>query len=160
MFRVIDSSHGTRMFKLGGSRRQQCGFSLLEILVAFSILAVSLGILNNIFSTGMRTAMVAEEYTSAVQIANSLMAKTGVETLLQAGQTTGIENDKYRWEVVVSPFQLAVGEIDTASIPAELYMVTVTVNWGGDDRKARDNERGVELSELKITGKANAPQSN
>lgn len=132
----------------------------MEILVAFSILAVSLGILNNIFSTGMRTAVVAEEYTSAVQIANSLMANTGVETLLQSQQTIGIENDKYRWQVLVSPFKLTMDDIDTSIIPAELYMVTVKVNWGGDNLKAGGNERLVELSALKLTGKANAPKPN
>ncbi|MGZ8224716.1 MAG: type IV pilus modification PilV family protein, partial [Methylobacter sp.] len=50
---------------------KQAGFSLLEILIAFTILAFSLSILLNIFSTGANTAVVAEEYTAAVQIAES-----------------------------------------------------------------------------------------
>lgn len=62
------------------------GFSLLEILIAFSILAVSLGILLKIFSTGVTTARVADDYTNAVQIANNLIAKTGVETPLKSAK--------------------------------------------------------------------------
>ena len=44
---------------------KQKGFSLLEILIAFSILAISLGILLKIFSAGINTAVVAEDYTVA-----------------------------------------------------------------------------------------------
>ena len=74
---------------------KQKGFSLLEILIAFSILAISLGILLKIFSAGINTAVVSEDYTAAVQIAESLMAKTGLESPLQAGEDSGTENDKY-----------------------------------------------------------------
>lgn len=83
---------------------KQKGFSLLEILIAFSILAISLGILLKIFSAGINTAVVAEDYTVAVQIAESLMAKTGLESPLQEGEDSGTENDKYEWQVMVTPY--------------------------------------------------------
>ena len=41
--------------------RCQRGFSLLEVLVAFTILSVSLGVLLQIFSTGLRNAALTEE---------------------------------------------------------------------------------------------------
>ena len=85
---------------------KQKGFSLLEILIAFSILALSLGILLKIFSAGVNTAVVAEDYTAAVQIAESLMAKTGVETALQESQDSGVENEKYNWQVDVGRMSL------------------------------------------------------
>ena len=47
-------------------KNKQQGFSLLEILIAFSILALSLGILLKIFAAGVNTAMIAENYTAAV----------------------------------------------------------------------------------------------
>lgn len=141
------------MRMIGRQNSAQGGFSLLEILVAFSILAIALGILLNIFSSGVRTAAVAEEYTSAVQIAESLMAGAGVESPLQPGQAAGIENDKYRWQVTISPFELSIDNLDTSPIPATLFMVTVNVSWGDDSARAGVDDREIELATLKLTNK-------
>ena len=128
---------------------KQQGFSLLEILIAFSILALSLGILLKIFSAGVNTAVVAEDYTAAVQIAESLMAKTGVETPLQAGQSSGLENDKYHWLVEVSPFEFNPENVDPTAITAVLFKVKVIVSWGDDNA----NDRQIELTTLKLINK-------
>ena len=76
------------------------GFSLLEILVAFTIMAVSLGIVLKIFSSGVNTAIISEDYIIATQIAESLMAKTGIEEPLSIGEKSGTEGDKYQWRVI------------------------------------------------------------
>jgi general secretion pathway protein I len=128
---------------------KQQGFSLLEILIAFSILALSLGILLKIFSAGVNTAVVAEDYTTAVQIAQSLMAKTGVETPLQPAQSSGLENEKYHWLVEVSPFEFNPENIDPTAITAVLYKVKVSVSWGDDNA----NDRQVKLTTLKLINK-------
>ncbi len=128
---------------------KQKGFSLLEILIAFSILALSLGILLKIFSAGVNTAVVAEDYTAAVQIAESLMAKTGVETPLQAGQDSGLENEKYHWLVEVSPFVFNPENVDNTTMTTVLFKVKVIVSWGDGNA----NDRQVELTTLKLINK-------
>lgn len=117
------------------------GFSLLEILVAFSIMSISLGILLQIFSSGVNTAMVAEEYTVATQIAESLMAKNGIEEPLTIGEMSGIEAEKYHWRVSVKDYGNPVFEND-----AGLMMVQVLVKWGNE----QSNNRAVELNTVKI----------
>jgi general secretion pathway protein I len=132
--------------------RQQ-GFSLLEMLIAFSILAVSLGILLNIFSGGANTALVAEEYTAAVQIAESLLAASSEKTL-KVGQESGIENEKYRWLFEVSPYQLTSMSADPLNEKANLVKVKVTVNWGDDEGE----DRQLDLTTLKLVNKAHGAQ--
>lgn len=124
---------------------------MLEILIAFSILALSLGILLKIFSTGVNSAIAAEDYTAAVQIAESLMARTGMEKPLLAGQESGLEEDKFHWKVVVSPYSFNPENNDDTGITAILFKVKATVSWGDDN--TRLSEKRVELSTLKLARK-------
>ena len=116
------------------------GFSLLEILVAFSILSVSLGILLKIFSSGVNTAMVAEEYTAATQIAESLMAETSVIESLDIGETSGNEVEKYYWQVNIEKMENPVIEDNVG-----FMSVKVVVEWDSSDK----NKRYIELNSIK-----------
>lgn len=120
------------------------GFSLLEILVAFAIMAVALTIVLRIFGAGVNAAVVSEEYTLAVQIAESLMARTGVESPLQIGDISGSEADKYDWQIRISP--VAGPTPKTGRFPSQsqqtapalqLMAVNVLVSWGEDGNKRR-----------------------
>ena len=116
------------------------GFSLLEVLVAFSIMAIVLGVGLRIFSSGLHNAVVAEEYTLATQIAESLMAKVGIESELEVSESRGTELDKYHWQVVVTEPE----ELDQAF---RMLEVRVRVEW---DDGSGDNNREVELLNLKL----------
>lgn len=137
------------------------GFSLLEILVAFSIMAVALTILLRIFGSGVNAAVVSEEYSIAVQIAESLMARVGVETPLEAGEMSGVEADLYEWQVRISPvitpqapFQkFKSQQEDTENTPSiQLFNVRVQVVWGDEEIK----QRSLVLNSLKLAQQVEA----
>lgn len=144
--------------------RRHKGFSLLEILVAFAIMAVALTIVLRIFGSGVNAAVVSEEYTLAVQIAESLMVRTGVETPLQVGELSGTEAGKYYWLISISQvagpaaktsrFQSQQQEQEEAPPALQLMAVKVRVSWGEDGEK----QRSLELNSLKLFQEQELPQ--
>lgn len=126
----------------------QQGFSLLEILIAFSILAFSITILLNIFSGGLRRAMVSEEYQQAVIIAQSKLAAAGVEEELDNGEQSGDIEEKYFWSVQVEAFDLGTLDLDPENQKAVPFQVKVTVEW----LAGQDNRR-FELTTIKLATK-------
>ena len=126
------------------------GFSLLEILVAFTIMAVALTVILRIFGSGVNNAVISEEYNVAVQMAESLLARTGVDAPLVIGETSGVEVDKYQWLVRVNLLsQTPVTNTNTlqneSAQVSSVFAVTVIVAWGNDGRSLRS----VELHSLK-----------
>ncbi len=78
-----------------------CGFSLLEILVAFTLLAIVMAILMRIFSGGVNNADIADRYARAAMYAESRLASVGVEETLAEGETSGQFDDDFAWQLSV-----------------------------------------------------------
>jgi general secretion pathway protein I len=125
------------------------GFSLLEVLVAFVILALSLGVLMRIFSNGLHNAGVSERYAYATFLAESKLAQAGVEDNLTEGVSDGETEGGFRWHTVISPFEDPNRSPEDSVKPVELFHVVVSVGWEGDDRR----QRNVRLSTLRLASK-------
>jgi len=87
----------------GFSRRSAgaAGFTLLEVLVAFTILALMLTVLLRIFSEGFRGMTAADVHAAAALHAQAALASVGTEIPLAVGEWTGEHEDGIRWRVSV-----------------------------------------------------------
>lgn len=119
------------------------GFSLLEVLVAFSVLTLFLGVLLGLFSTGLRNSLAAHDYSQAISLAESKLAEVGVTERLAPGEWQGAFDEHYRWRLRVVPF--AGGERRWADLPLQPFEVTVEVSWQTGQR-----DRSVALSTLRL----------
>jgi general secretion pathway protein I len=135
-------------------RTRQCGFSLLEVLAAFVILALVGTQLFRLFSGALGNATLADEYSRATLYAESRLAAIGVEAPLKEGSIQGNSDDgRYAWTAVVSPY-VAPGstpDLDSAatSMAVRLWNLAVTVTWPGTP----GNERSIALSTVRIAVK-------
>ena len=110
-------------------------------------MAVAITIVLRIFGTGINNSVIAEDYSLGVQLAESLMAQTGVVTALEIGETRGQVGDKYDWVVTVRAVtqSKASKDMNQKSSEPTMFSVKVLVAWGDDDR----SQRYIELDTLK-----------
>lgn len=119
------------------------GFSILEVLVAFSILALSLGVFYQIYSKGAHTTILGKEYTRATIIAQSRLNAFGIEDSPEASTGQGTEDDKYQWQVMSLP--LHDENESNSEIRATLYKIDVEVIWN-----SLGKQRSITLNSLKL----------
>ncbi len=155
-FRVDVQMKNARRFRGRGSHSH--GFSLLEVLVAFTLFSVALGVMMQIFSRGVNGASLADHYAKAAMYAESKLAAMGLEEALKEGTTSGKFDDDYAWQVTVKPY-VDPAPRDQQALDFEkqhfsqLYEIETRVTFASDDRK----ERVVTLSTLQIAPRIGGP---
>lgn len=105
------------------------GFSLIEMLVAMSIMAMSLAVLYQATAGATRNVRVDEKYSYAYLLAESLRAEFAVVDI-NGTQEQGTTAGGFHWRVESSPI---VGEYPAALREDSLHAVNITVSWGDDD---------------------------
>ncbi len=123
-------------------RRRQGGFSLLEVMVAFTILTVSIGVLMQAFGGGVGLLSNAARQGQVVSLARSQLARVGGEWPFQPGVHSG-KWQAYRWRVELQPYFPEEGERSLQR--TALLKITATVHWSD-----RGRERAYTLSTLRL----------
>lgn len=115
------------------------GFTLLEVLLAFVVFALSFATVLEILSGSMRNTVRAREYTEVALIVQSVMDQVGLEIPVEQGTVVSGESGNYQWEVSVSSYadstenQYSVELGDLTGI--ELMQVDLIVSWGDPPRE-------------------------
>ena len=116
---------------------RQDGFTLLEVLVALTILGLAIVTLMQLSSQGLRLIHLSEDYQQAVLVADRVARSTDA---LQEGLDAGQEG-RFQWErrvtLVPVPEELTPG----AGPQLRLYALSVAVRWG--------RNRALELASLR-----------
>ncbi len=125
----------------------QRGYTLIEVIVAFALLAVGIGILLSILASGVRQVSSASQTTHASLYADSLLSTLGADARLQQSQRRGaFENGKYHWVMqilkVPTPIPPPTAAAADPAFPVrpdldalnfrenELYRITLDMRWG------------------------------
>ncbi|ANG63776.1 hypothetical protein A8C75_15700 [Marinobacterium aestuarii] len=115
----------------GQGAGRQHGFTLLEVLVAFVILALSLGVILQIFSLTMRTTGSASAQQQALLLAESRLAELSTLNELRSGRDQGPIDERFDWSSRVERFAFPDQELAVESFWVP-YKIDVTVHWDGN----------------------------
>jgi general secretion pathway protein I len=128
--------------------RGQRGFTLLELLLAFVVFALSFATVLEILSGSMRNTVRARHQTEAALTAQSVMDQLGLDIPLEAGTSMEGESGDYLWTVNIFDYgdsgenfhSVELGELTGIG----LLQVDLTVRWGEPPR-----ERTTEFSTIR-----------
>ena len=113
-----------------GARKQDKGFTLIEVLVALVVLATTVVAVLQLFGGGLRLARAAGDHTEAALLASAKLADLEPGPLAE-GSTEGTDGP-YRWtrRVTLDPALLPVPPDTPEAMLIRLARVSVEVQWG------------------------------
>ncbi len=134
----------------GRASRSADGFTLIEVLVAMMILAVSMVMIMQLFSGGLKSESLSRDYNHAILHARATMEETLLREPLEEGIEEGEFDDGFRWKTEVAlhePPDEALEEDEEEEplpLPVKLLAVTVEIGWPGE------SERTYRITTLKV----------
>ena len=118
--------------------RRNRGFTLVELLLAFMVFALSFAVVLEILSGSMRNTVRARHFTEAALTAQSVMDQVGIEIPLEVGYGMTGEDGDYRWTLEIYEYAGAESDMNAVEL-AELTQITLLqvdleIRWGEPPR--------------------------
>ena len=130
--------------------RTERGFTLFEVLVAFAIASLALGVLFSAASDGLRGTDVAAHDQEAMARARSHLAALAAPGRLIASDRQGDDGGGYRWREHIAVLgTLPPGApVGTAALHAgvTLYAVVVAISWSGREIRFESERLGPPMA--------------
>lgn len=136
------------MVRSAAGSQAQRGYTLIEVIVAFGVLALGLTLLLGTLSGATRQIRGADDSGRAALHAQSLLDQVGVGEVLQPGRREGeFEDGRYRWTLDVQRWRdpTAPAGQPVAIAEPQLMQLALTVQWGDDARWQRLSVRSLRL---------------
>ncbi len=125
---------------------QQQGFTLIEIIAAFTILAMTFMVVLEILTNSSANTMKSSERTEIALQASSKMAEIGITIPIEEGGESGEFDNGHRWDISMRPYDISYeGDTVMDFAPIELYYITLTIRWDHDGYQ----ERAAEFTTLR-----------
>jgi general secretion pathway protein I len=117
---------------IGPRHRHVRGYTLIEVIVAFALLALALTLLLGTLSNSARQVHWADGAGRATLHAQSLLDQVGVGEPLQAGTRSGsFEDERYRWTLQIRPYvEAGAARPATTADGAQLFALDLELDWG------------------------------
>jgi general secretion pathway protein I len=109
----------------------EAGFTIIEVLIALAVVAVSIVAIASVMSTNARGVQSLGQHVALMQSVRSVMAQDmPPRAELQPGELSGQRND-HRWQIDISPLggSWVVPDADVAWIP-QLVKIRVQSSSG------------------------------
>ena len=106
-------------------RNGQSGYTLLEVVVAFAILTLSLSAMIPSLANLTGQSGSARETWAATEFARSLIEPIGIAEPLRPGVRTGRVERRWDWRIEIAPYN-----DDGGPVGAGLYSIVVEVTAG------------------------------
>jgi general secretion pathway protein I len=127
----------------GMSPDSRSGFTLIETLVAISILAISLVVILQLFSGGLKSSRLSDEYTRGIFHAREKMDEILLAQELTEGVIGGQFDDDFKWRAEAR--RLDIKEAKDARLPFRAFNIKVEVLWN-----AGGTEKHFAISAIKL----------
>jgi prepilin-type N-terminal cleavage/methylation domain-containing protein len=125
------------------------GFTLLEVVVAMTIVGVGVVTLLELFSMGLRTGSRSVVASEAITYGRQAMDEILLRRKIEDGPQQGALNERVRWKVGIQPVKEPPDNVSLSS-PWELQEITLNVYVTDAGR-----DRPVELHTYRLVRRKN-----
>ena len=122
------------------------GFTLIEILVAISILSISLVLIFQLFSGGLKSSILSDQYTRGIFHAKERMEEILLSPEFTEEVSEGEFGDSYKWRSEI--IRIEQEEEESSKLPFDTYNIKVDVMWYEGDK-----EKHFAISTIKVVEK-------
>lgn len=148
--RFVGASRSDGIIRSVSARSRGRGFTLLEVIIAFAVLALALTLLLGTLSGSAREVRASADAGRAAMHAQSLLDQVGVGEALRPGSRDGeFEDGRYRWNLsigrYVDPARRARDTIEPGA--PQLMLLALHVEWGDGGPRERLDLQSLRLAQ-------------